>query len=606
MALLQLRNITLRYSAAALLDGADLQLEARERVCLLGRNGAGKTSLMRLLTGEEQPNAGEIIRPPAAIMTRLDQEIPPDVEGSVFDVLHSGLRADRHEEEWESDVRLEELAEAMKLPTNARFSSLSGGLKRRVLLGRALAAQPDLLLLDEPTNHLDLDSILWLEQFLTTRPVTLFFVTHDRTFLRNVATRIVELDRGKLTSWACDYDTFLVRKAAWLEAEEKQWAAFDKKLAQEEVWLRQGVKARRTRNEGRVRALEKMRAERRQRRERTGTVRMELQEGQTSGQKVIDVDQLSFTYGEATVIQEFTTTIWRGDKIGIIGPNGSGKTTLLRLLLGQLQPTRGTVALGTNLQVIYLDQLRGQIDGEKTLAQNVAGSAETVTFAGRAKHIHGYLQDFLFAPEQVRMPAKRLSGGERNRLLLARLFLQPGNVLVLDEPTNDLDAETLELLEELLVETSMTLLVVSHDRAFLDNIVTSTLVIEDGGRVTEVLGGYSDWLKLQAARDLAPASAPPTMSSAPAPIRGKSAKPRKFLNREQRELEELPARIAELEQRHESLAARLADPALYTQSPEVLPGLEAELQTVELATRSAYARWEELESLKKEIEATAD
>jgi ATP-binding cassette subfamily F protein uup len=595
MALLQLKNLTLCFGAAPLLDGIDFQIEPGERVCLLGRNGAGKTSLMRVLAGEEAPNSGEIISTPGARFARLTQEIPEGIHGPVFDVLRSGVPADTHEEDWEIDTRIEELAAAMKLPTSAAFDSLSGGLKRRVLLGRALASRPALLLLDEPTNHLDLASILWLEEFLTTQKPTLFFVTHDRAFLRRTATRIVELDRGRLTSWDCDYDTFLVRKAAWLEAEEKQWAAFDKKLAQEEAWLRQGVKARRTRNEGRVRALEKMRSERQARRQRTGTARMELQEGTNSGQKVIDVNAVSFAHGDTPIIRDFSTTIWRGDKIGLVGPNGAGKTTLLHLLLGRLTPQSGSIKLGTNLQPIFLDQLRGQIDDEKTLAQNVAGSAETVTFAGRAKHIHGYLQDFLFDPSQARMPAKRLSGGERNRLLLARLFLQSGNLLVLDEPTNDLDIETLELLESLVVETTMTVLVVSHDRSFLENIVSSTFLLPGNGEVIEVLGAATDWHLPSPSSSSLSSSSPP-----PAPP-AKSTKPRKFLNREQRELDELPTQIAALEARQESLTAQISDPQLYAREPRKLPLLEEELRVLETEIQAAYARWEELESLRTSL-----
>jgi ATP-binding cassette subfamily F protein uup len=595
MSLLQLRNVTLRYGGEPVLDGVDFQIAAGERVCLIGRNGAGKTSLMRVLTGEEVPSAGEVIRASGILVTRLEQEVPRDLAGTVEEVIRSGISPERHEEEWETDRRLAELAEEMALPVEADFAALSGGLKRRVLLARALAGLPDALLLDEPTNHLDLDAILWLEKFLLARGITLFFVTHDRAFLRKLATRIVELDRGQLTSWSCDYDTFLERKSAALEAEEKQWAAFDKKLAQEEAWLRQGVKARRTRNEGRVRELMKLRSERARRREREGKARLELQEGATSGQKVIEAKNISFGYGGAPVVREFSTTIWRGDKIGIIGPNGSGKTTLLRLLLGRLAPQSGEVKLGTALQVVYLDQLRAQIDGEKTVAQNVAGDAETVNFQGRARHIHSYLGDFLFRSDRVRMPAKLLSGGERNRLLLARLFLQPANVLVLDEPTNDLDAETLELLEELLIGYDGTLLLVSHDREFLDHVVTSTLVFEGDGRIAEYVGGYADWLaQRQAAVEEKAASEP---QEAPKP-RGKSERPRKFLNREQRELDELPGVIERLEAEHAEIATKLADPATYQREPEAVPRLQAELADNEARAHAAYARWEELEALR--------
>jgi len=599
MPLLQLRQITLKYSSAPLLDRIDFQVEAGERICLLGRNGAGKTSLMRIITGEETPNEGELILPSETKVTRLIQEIPDDITGTVMEVLHSGLRPDRHEEEWQTDVRLEDLAAEMHLPMDREFSALSGGLKRRVLLGRALAGQPDILLLDEPTNHLDLDSILWLERFLLESRMTLFFVTHDRAFLRKLATRIVELDRGQLTSWACDYDTYLERKAANLEAEEKQWAAFDKKLAQEEAWLRMGVKARRTRNEGRVRALQKMRAERSERRQREGTARIELQTGSMSGQKVIEAKDISFGYGGAPIVRDFTTTVWRGDKIGIIGPNGGGKTTLLKLLLGQLQPESGAVKLGTNLQVVYLDQLRGQIDNAKTVAQNVAGDAATVTFQGRPRHIHSYLQDFLFRADRIRMPAKMLSGGERNRLLLARLFLQPANVLVLDEPTNDLDAETLELLEELLLEYAGTLLLVSHDRAFLDNVVTSTLVFEGAGRVSEYTGGYEDWIRQRAALALPVAAEPEVKLVGKPPPAARLEKGPKFLKREQRELEELPPLIEKMEAELSALNERLWDPELYKKQPEKLPQLKTELAVLEERIKHGYTRWEQLEEKRK-------
>jgi len=604
MPLLQLRQITLKYSSAPLLDQIDFQVDAGERICLLGRNGAGKTSLMRIITGEETPNEGEIILPDAAVVTRLIQEIPDDITGTVMEVLHSGLRADRHEEQWQTDMRLEDLAAEMHLPANHEFSALSGGLKRRVLLARALAGQPDILLLDEPTNHLDLDSILWLEKFLLESKMTLFFVTHDRAFLRKLATRIVELDRGQLTSWACDYDTYLERKAANLEAEEKQWAAFDKKLAQEEAWLRMGVKARRTRNEGRVRALQKMRAERSERRQREGLARIELQTGAMSGQKVIEAKEITFGYGGTPIVRDFTTTVWRGDKIGIIGPNGGGKTTLLKLLLGQLEPESGTVKLGTNLQVVYLDQLRGQIDNAKTVAQNVAGDAETVTFQGRPRHIHSYLQDFLFRADRIRMPAKMLSGGERNRLLLARLFLQPANVLVLDEPTNDLDAETLELLEELLLEYAGTLLLVSHDRAFLDNVVTSTLVFEGEGRVTEYTGGYEDWIRQRSAIPVAVATPEAKPAEKPAPSVRMEKGP-KFLKREQRELDELPELIEKMEAELSALNARLWDPEIYKKQQENVSHLKTELAVLEERIKHGYTRWEQLEAKRKACEAAS-
>ncbi len=601
MALLQLRQVTLRYTDFPLLDQVDLQIEPGERVCLVGRNGTGKTSIMRVIAGEEKPQEGEITKPPGVVITRLPQEVPEGIAGSVYEVIHAGLRVGGTEEEWEADVRVEDLMQEMNLPAEKQFQSLSGGLKRRVLLARALVGQPDVLMLDEPTNHLDLESILWLESFLLKVKPTLFFVTHDRAFLRKLSTRIVELDRGKLTSWACDYETYLERKTANLEAEVKQWAAFDKKLAQEEAWLRQGVKARRTRNEGRVRALKALRTERGNRRERQGKAKLEIQDGVSSGQKVIEAKNISFLYGDHPIVNDFTATLWKGDKIGIIGPNGSGKTTLLKLLLDKLTPTEGEVKLGTQLQIVYLDQLRDQIDGEKSLGQNVAGEAETVTFQGRPVHIHTYLKDFLFPSDRIRMPAKMLSGGERNRLLLARLFLQPANVLVLDEPTNDLDAETLELLEELLVGYEGTLLLVSHDRAFLDNVVTSTFVFEGEGRISEYTGGYEDWVRQRRELDRV-ASLPTVQTPVVTTVKpGKSEKGRKFLNREQRELDELPSKIEELEAKQAELSGRLADPALYQSKDGAFQRIEKELTELQQTIEKTMARWEELEALRVEL-----
>ena len=599
MALLQLKSVSLHYGRDYLLDGADLSIERGERVALLGRNGCGKTSLMRLIAGEEGASVGEILRAPGAVMTRLDQEVPQGVEGTVFSIVRGGISPTRHEEDWEIDVRLEDLLAEMELSAEAAFGSLSGGLKRRVLLARALAGQPDLLLLDEPTNHLDLSSILWLEDFLLRHPMSLLFVTHDRTFLRRLANRIVELDRGRLFGWACDYDTFLQRKAGVLEAESVQWKAFDKKLAQEEVWLRQGVKARRTRNEGRVRALFELRRERARRRERSGTAKMEIQSGALSGQRVLRAEGITFAHPDmpGPLVQDFSTEVFRGDKIGILGPNGCGKTTLLKLLLGQLAPQSGSVATGTNLQVVYLDQLRDQIDLDKTVAENVAGASQSVHFQGRDRNIHSYLGDFLFRSDRVRMPARLLSGGERNRLLLARLFLQPANVLVLDEPTNDLDAETLELLEELLVSWDQTLLLVSHDRAFLDAVVTSLIVFEGDGTISEVNGGYSDWQRWSARGAAVPLAA---VASAPAKVDGpkkeRQGRAEKFLNRERRELEELPGQIEQWEAEQVLLAAQLQDPELYRTNPAALPKIEAESTALEAKIRAAYRRWEELEA----------
>jgi len=601
MPLIQLREATLSFGSAPVLDKATLQIDADERICLLGRNGAGKSSLMRVLSDEESLSSGEVYRQPNLKVARLDQEIPEGIRGTIHSVVHPGPDPSHHQEEWEIDLRIDQLLETMQLPSEAAFESLSGGMKRRVLLARALAHQPDLLLLDEPTNHLDVEAILWLEEFLLRSDLTIFFVTHDRAFLRKVATRILDLDRGSLTSWACGYDTYLERKQAALEIEEKQWAQQDRKLAQEESWLRQGVKARRTRNEGRVRALQKLRAERRQRRDRQDQARLELQSASTSGRKVIEAKNISYCYEGAPIISDFTTTIWRGDKIGIIGPNGSGKTTLLKVLLGELKPATGEVLHGTSLEVVYLDQMRAEIDPAKTLAENVAGSAEHVNFNNRSTHIHSYLKDFLFEPEQVRMPARLLSGGERNRLLLARLFLRPANLLILDEPTNDLDVETLELLEQLLVDYGNTLLLVSHDRTFLDNVVTSTIAFEGHGELVETIGGYSDWQQRRAEAAFKPEPRQAIEAEKPRSTPGRK-KTRKFLNRERRELEELPETIERLESRHSEITDELADPDTYVKTPDRVAELEAESKRIETEIEQVFARWEALEAIRKECE----
>ncbi|HEY4989707.1 MAG TPA: ATP-binding cassette domain-containing protein, partial [Opitutaceae bacterium] len=504
-----------------------------------------------------------------------------------------------HEEDWERDVLVHDLIDHLQLSVDSEFATLSGGLKRRALLGRALAAKPDLLLLDEPTNHLDLESILWLEEFLLAEKITLFFVTHDRAFLRRLATRIVELDRGRLSGWACDYDTYLVRKEEVLAAEEKQQAAFDKKLAQEEVWIRKGVRAQRSRAQGRIHALLKMRAERSARRARVGNVTMRLAEAERSGVKVIDVEEMSFSYPDGRMlVRDFTTTLTRGDKIGIIGPNGSGKSTLIKLLLGQIQPTKGTIKHGTQLEFIYFDQMRDQIDDSKTVADNIAGGNETVTIEGRTRHVISYLQDFLFTADRARTPARVLSGGERNRLLLARLFTKPANVLVMDEPTNDLDAETLDLLEDLLVEYQGTLLIVSHDRDFLDNVVTSTLVFEGDGHIGDYVGGYADYVrereKIAAAK--AARAAPP---SVPANTPGQKPKAaRKLTAKEKRELEALPAQIEAFESEQSKLGAKLADPVFYQQERSAAGVVKARLDELDRQHAAAFARWEDLESVR--------
>jgi ABC transport system ATP-binding/permease protein len=596
MALFSLLDVSLAFGGPAVLDRVNFQVDAGERLCLLGRNGAGKSTLMKVIAGEMKPDTGNVYRQPGAHFARLVQEVPADLTGSVHDIVSAGLRsASGHEEDWEREVRLEDLLSQAGLDPAAEFAALSGGLKRRALLARALAGQPDLLLLDEPTNHLDLAAILWLEEFLLKQKISLFFVTHDRAFLKKLATRIVELDRGVITNWDCDYETYLVRRQERLEAEERQREAADKKLAQEEEWSRRKPSAQRKRAGARINQLARLRAERRARREKTGSVTLRVNEAMPSGMKVIDVENMSFSYADGRpLVKDFTTTIIRGDKIGLIGPNGAGKTTLIKLLLGQLQPTSGEIRHGTNLEVVYFDQLRSQIDDSRTVADNIANGNTHVTIDGRTKHVISYLQDFLFEPERARTPARVLSGGERNRLLLARLFLKPANVLVLDEPTNDLDVETLDLLEDLLVEFPGTVLLVSHDRAFLDEVVTSTLVFEGNGQLSEYIGGYTDWqdeLKKQAARP-APAA---KQAGKPAPKPAAVAKARRLSGREQKELASLPARIEALEKEQAELTARLADPAFYKGEPGKFAEVKARLDTLEAEHATAFARWEELE-----------
>lgn len=605
MSLFNLLDVSLAFGGPPVLNHVNFQVDAGERVCLVGRNGSGKSTLMRVIAGETKPDTGNVYRQAGAVFRRLDQEVPTDLAGTVHDVVSAGIRPlHPHEEPWEGEVRLEQWLERTALNPNADFAALSGGLKRRVLLARALVAQPDLLLLDEPTNHLDFESIAWLEEFLLGAKLALFFVTHDRAFLRKLATRLVELDRGTVTNWACDYETYLVRKEAVLEAEEKQRAAFDKKLAQEEAWIRQGVRAQRGRAQARIQHLVAMRSERLARREQTGQVVMKLADAERSGVKVIDVEAMSFGYANGPlIIRDLTTTIMRGDKIGIIGPNGAGKSTLIKVLLGHLTPTSGVIKHGTNMEVLYFDQLRAQIEDDRSVADNIANGNETVTVGGRTRHVISYLQDFLFEPSRSRTPARVLSGGERNRLLLARLFTKPANVLVMDEPTNDLDAETLELLEYLLVEYEGTLLLVSHDREFLDNVVTSTLVFEGDGRLGDYNGGYQDWFRQRAARAVKAIQAEPVAATVPAKLGGASAAPsaksRKLTQKEQRELETLPAMIESLEEEQSTLAAQLSDPTFYQRRSGDAPAMKAQLETVEKALAQAFSRWEDLEQRRQ-------
>ena len=602
MALFSLLDVNLCFGGPAVLDKVNFQVNPGERLCLVGRNGAGKSTLMKVIAGETKPDTGSVFRQPGALFTRLTQEVPVDMTGSVLDIVASGLRPPtEHEEDWERDLRVDNLIEKLQLASSSEFSALSGGLKRRVLLARALAGQPDLLLLDEPTNHLDIESILWLEEFLLTEKPSLFFVTHDRAFLKKLATRIVELDRGVLTNWDCDYDTYLQRRQDRLEAEERQQAAFDKKLAQEEEWIRRGVKAQRSRAQGRVHQLMAMRAERAARRLKVGNANLKLVEAERSGAKVVEVENMSFSYPDGRVlVKDFSTTIMRGDKIGLIGPNGAGKTTLIKLLLGQLAPTSGTIKHGTRMEVTYFDQLRALIDDNKTVADNLNLASDSITIDGRTRHVISYLQDFLFTPDRARTPARVLSGGERNRLLLARLFTKPANVLVMDEPTNDLDAETLDLLENLLVEYQGTLLVVSHDRSFLDEVVTSTLVFEGDGAIGDFDGGYTDWKnemakRAAAAERKAAAEAVQAKTSESAKSAGKPA--RKLNNKEQRELAELPARIEKLETEQSELTAKLGDVSIYRRDPAAAAAAKARLDEIEAEHATAFARWEELEAV---------
>jgi len=628
LSLIALRDIRIAFGGPPVLDGATLQIEEGDRICLLGRNGTGKSTLLKLLSGELTPDGGEIMRRQGLRISLVSQESPPDLAGSVFDVVAAGmgdaakLLAEYHHvgirlssagddnllkrleeihktlEEtggWHMHQEVERVLGRLSLDPDAEFSNLSGGTKRRVLLARALVAVPDILLLDEPTNHLDIDTIVWLEEFLLREVKTFLFVTHDRTFARRMANRVAELDRGTLFAFSCGYDSFVERREALLEAEISGTAQFDKKLAQEEAWIRQGIKARRTRNEGRVRALKKMREERRRRRERIGTARIQLQEAERSGKLVAEAENVSFAYDGAPVIRDFSTIILRGDRVGIIGPNGSGKSTLLRLLLGDLQPQEGTIHLGTRREVLYFDQMRDQLDPDRTVQENVGEGNDTLIINGRPRHVIGYLQDFLFSPERARSPVRILSGGERNRLLLAKLFTRPSNVLVMDEPTNDLDAETLDLLEDLLLEYSGTLLLVSHDRDFLNNVVTSTLSIDKDGSVREYVGGYDDWLR-QSTAEMAASEPPPS----PAPkerTRPQTDKPRKLSFKEERELEALPETISCLEKEVADIHGQLADPEYYRTAGAEVAQLTERLKELENELEAAYLRWEELEEV---------
>jgi ATP-binding cassette subfamily F protein uup len=603
MPLVTLDRVSMAYGHLPLLDEVAMQIDARERVSVIGRNGTGKSTLLKIISGEIPADSGTLWRQPSIRIARLEQDVPLSAHRTVFDVVAEGhthhLEAD---EAWLREHHVELILSRLDLPAESIVDTLSGGWRRRVLLARALVGQPDLLLLDEPTNHLDIDAIQWLETFLAEYEGAVMFVTHDRAFLQRLATRIVELDRGKLTSWPGNYATYLRRKEEALANEQVLADKFDKKLAEEEVWVRQGIKARRTRNEGRVKALEAMRVERAARREQMGNVRMQVEQAEQSGKLVFEAKGISKGFAGTPVVREFSTRVIRGDRIGLIGPNGAGKTTLLRMLLGELQPDTGEIRLGANVQIAYYDQQREQLDPDRTVFDTVGEGNDTVTSNGRTRHVHAYLRDFLFSDERARSPVKALSGGERNRLLLARLFTRPANVLVLDEPTNDLDIETLELLEEQLVEWPGTLLLVSHDRAFLDNVVTSTFVFEGDGRVQEFVGGYEDWVRQKLADKTAEAKKARVAAAPPATDKPKTtkivARPKKLSYKEQRELDELPAAIDALESEQRALAERVAAPDFYKESAEAIKTSLARVDALPRELAKVYARWAELDARK--------
>ncbi|MBN2590153.1 MAG: ATP-binding cassette domain-containing protein [Sedimentisphaerales bacterium] len=631
MALIVMQDVSFGFGGPPILEHMNFQVEPGERICLLGRNGVGKTSLMRLISGEFEPESGVISKASSLTVTCLSQVVPESLKGTVFDVISEGfgsrgkLLAECHllshevsadpqnknllkkleklqhrldiEDGWQLNRYVEMIAEKIKLDVDAKIENLSAGMKRRVLLAQAIVREPDILMLDEPTNHLDIEAIIWLEEFLSKYDRTFIFISHDRAFVKKLATRIIELDRGQLRSYSCSYETYLSRKEALLEDEKVRNALFDKKLSQEEVWIRKGIKARRTRNEGRVKALMKMRQERKQRKELTGAVRMQKQDAQLSGRLVIDAKDISFGYtSDELIIRDFSTQIMRGEKIGIIGPNGSGKTTLLSVLLKELNGHQGNLRHGTNLEIAYFDQLHAQLDYEKSVYENIADGNETVIINGIPRHIIGYLQEFLFTPIQSRNTVANLSGGERNRLLLAKMFAKPSNVLVLDEPTNDLDIDTLDLLEEFLLNYTGTILIVSHDREFLNNVVTSIFAFEGNGFIKEYVGGYDDWLRqsrkiqeIQIKQE----------KGAPKKVRQKQTTngPRKLSYKEKKELEEIPQLIEKLESEQKQLHDAMGNPDFYKDSSEVT-AVTTRLKELSKQLEYAYTRWQMLDELQ--------
>ena len=621
MTLLRLDNVSLAYGHLPLLAGVDFQIEAGERVCLVGKNGTGKSTLFRVITGAAVPDEGEIWRQETLRVGHLEQEVPPDADQTVFQVVAAGLGelgallAEYHDatqaagaaeraslrrlaelqariealDGWNINQKVETVLTRLGLPADKRLTDCSGGIRRQVMLARALVSEPDLLLLDEPTNHLDISAITWLEKFLLSYRGALIFITHDRTLVQRLATRIVDLDRGRLVSFPGDFAAYLRKKDEILEIEERAAAKFDKKLAEEEAWIRRGVKARRTRNEGRVRALAAMRRERAGRLEAQGKARFGIDAGDASGKLVVDLRRVSFGYGAGPIVSDLSTAILRGDRVGIIGPNGSGKSTLLKLILGEIVPTGGQVVRGTRLQVAYFDQHRRRLDPEKTVRENMSEGSDYVTVKGRSRHVIGYLKDFLFPPQRIDSPVKALSGGERNRLLLAKIFTRTVNLMVLDEPTNDLDVDTLELLEDLLADYKGTLLLVSHDRTFLDNVVTSTLVFEGGGKIGEYVGGYEDWARYR--RLVLETGAAPERPAEEKRVQRAG----KLSYKDQRELEALPARIEGLEAEQSRLHAALSDAEFHRQPRDKITVAVERLEIVNKELEECYARWQELE-----------
>ncbi|NCF52319.1 ATP-binding cassette domain-containing protein [Gammaproteobacteria bacterium] len=631
MSILRFDGVSLEFGDQVILTNAELAIETGERICLIGRNGAGKSTTLKLITGEIEPDRGEVVRGQNLITSVLAQDLPEAMDQPVRDVVRSGLteieklleqyrqqskleldregllgletlhsKIDAHDG-WHIEQRVEETMTDLALPADKKMFELSGGWRRRVALAKALVQKPDLLLLDEPTNHLDIATIKWLEDRIYNFPGAVLFITHDRAFLQRLATRILEIDRGKLTSWPGDYDNYLIRKEKILEDEEAANTRFDKKLAQEEVWIRQGIKARRTRNEGRARALARMREQREQRIKRDDRARIHIEEAEQSGRKVIRARSVSYGYGSDHLIEDFSITIMRGDRIGLIGNNGVGKTTLLRLLLGELEPQSGTIKPGTNLVVGYFDQLRQALDPEKSVAYNVGEGRTHIKLNGKDRHIVGYLKGFLFSPKRSMLPVKALSGGERNRVILAKLFTQPANLLVLDEPTNDLDIETLEVLEHRLCEFNGTLIVVSHDREFLDNVVTSTIVFEEDGHIQEYVGGYTDWLRQGHA--LAETDNPfaTTSSVQAAAERRTPKKPNKLSYMDQRELDHLPGEIEALEASIADLQQVMSQADFYSQEHGIVQSRLQELADAQALLEQRIERWAELETLQSDL-----